>query len=92
MPRQGKEEANMTRHQGKKVTNHPLQEGHQPEGGVQSCGPSMHEWIPGPISQASQGGTYPIKESKEIDNNLTLLMRMKEGLEPGGKKRGQRQE
>ena len=49
--------------------NHPLQHGHhlhQPEGGVQSCGTSMHEWMPGPISRGSPGGSSPIKESNVV--------------------------
>ena len=45
----------------------------------------MHEWMPGPISQASKGVTSTIKESNEIDSNLPITERMKEGLEPGGK-------
>ena len=45
----------------------------------------MHEWMPGPISQAShsQGGTSTIKENKETVDNMPFLMR----LEEGGKKR-----
>jgi hypothetical protein len=43
--------------------------------------------MPGPIFQASQGGTYPIKENKEIVANIPLIMR----LEEGGKKRIMRQ-
>ena len=47
----------------------------------------MHEWMPGPIFQTSQGGTSPIKENKEIVANIPLIMR----LEQGGKKRIMRQ-
>ena len=33
--------------------------------------------MPGPLSQASQGGTSPAKESNSKDINSTLFMRMK---------------
>ena len=32
--------------------------------------------MPGPLSQASQGGTSPIKESSSIDNKTSLFMRI----------------
>ena len=72
---------------GEEQDHHHLHHHHKEGGGGDiSCEISMQEWMPGPTSQASQGGTSPETEIVNLESNHGNIMRL-ETEEKDNKKR-----